>query len=466
VSSTQVTAVVPTEQLTTGATLAVTVVNGATSGTSTASFVVNNPLPSITQIAPASFSVGSAASNITVSGTNFLSDSVVQVGGTARTTTFVSATSLLFQLTVVDQATASNLSVTVVNPAPGGGSSTATTLAVDNPVPGSITLSPSSVPVGTTTATTVTVTGTNFLPVSSVQIGGAARSTTYVSATQLTFQLTVADQAVVGSLSVKVVNPAPGGGTSPTEQLLIVGSDNRLRTLNYPTLDIVSDPIRNLLYASVSSSSATSPNSIVAIDPLQGTVVATQAMSAQPGQLAVTDDGSYLYVSLPSTGQVSRLLLPLLTPDIQWSLGTDGNGRIYAAEDLEAAPGKPHTVAATRFLVGFGNNASGGLAVYDDGVARSLIPSGTYLNVYDRAAWGSDSTTIFASNTTMSGGNVYVFSINQNGPTLSNTLTGALSGFAKGLTFDKTTGRRCNRRDDRKLRRTDQCGGWRERVCD
>jgi hypothetical protein len=363
------------------------------------------------------------------------------VGGTARTTTFVSATSLLFQLTVVDQATASNLSVTVVNPAPGGGSSTATTLAVDNPVPGSITLSPSSVPVGTTTATTVTVTGTNFLPVSSVQIGGAARSTTYVSATQLTFQLTVADQAVVGSLSVKVVNPAPGGGTSPTEQLLIVGSDNRLRTLNYPTLDIVSDPIRNLLYASVSSSSATSPNSIVAIDPLQGTVVATQAMSAQPGQLAVTDDGSYLYVSLPSTGQVSRLLLPLLTPDIQWSLGTDGNGRIYAAEDLEAAPGKPHTVAATRFLVGFGNNASGGLAVYDDGVARSLIPSGTYLNVYDRAAWGSDSTTIFASNTTMSGGNVYVFSINQNGPTLSNTLTGALSGFAKGLTFDKTTGR-------------------------
>jgi len=64
------------------------------------------------------------------------------------------------------------------------------------------------------------------------------------------------------------------------------------------------------------------------------------------------------------------------------------------------------------------------------------------LNVYDRAAWGSDSTTIFASNTRCPAATYTSSSINQNGPTLSNTLTGALSGFAKRpKPSDKTTGR-------------------------
>jgi uncharacterized repeat protein (TIGR01451 family) len=223
VSATQLTFQLTVADQATAGNLAMTVVNPAPGGGTSvaASFAVNNPVPSITQLAPASFSAGSAASNITVTGTNFISGSVVQVGGTARTTTYVSATQLTFQLTVTDQVTAGALSVTVVNPTPGGGSSGAASIAGINPTPGSITLNPSSVPVGTTTATTVTVTGTNFLPVSSVQIGGAARSTTYVSATQLTFQLTVADQAAVGSLSVTVVNPAPGGGTSSALNITI-----------------------------------------------------------------------------------------------------------------------------------------------------------------------------------------------------------------------------------------------------
>ena len=47
-----------------------------------------------------------------------------------------------------------------------------------------------------------------------MQVGSSSRATTYVSSTQLTFQLTVADQANVATLYITVVNSPPGGGNS------------------------------------------------------------------------------------------------------------------------------------------------------------------------------------------------------------------------------------------------------------
>ena len=58
------------------------------------------------------------------------------------------------------------------------------------------------------------VTGSNFVPSAAVQWNGANRTTTVVSGTQLTAAITAADIAQAGTVSVTVVNPAPGGGTS------------------------------------------------------------------------------------------------------------------------------------------------------------------------------------------------------------------------------------------------------------
>jgi Tol biopolymer transport system component len=54
----------------------------------------------------------------------------VQWGGSGRTTTFVSSTQLQAHITTADLATPGTVSVTVVNPAPGGGSSVMATFAV------------------------------------------------------------------------------------------------------------------------------------------------------------------------------------------------------------------------------------------------------------------------------------------------------------------------------------------------
>ena len=117
-------------------------------------------------------------------------------------------------------AAAGSLSLTVVNANLGGGSASAS-VPVNNPAPGTISLTPATLSTGATTVTTAAVNGSNFRPSSTIQVGTTTRATTYVSATQLTFQLTVADQATAVRLTVSVVTPTPGVGTSTIAYLTL-----------------------------------------------------------------------------------------------------------------------------------------------------------------------------------------------------------------------------------------------------
>jgi uncharacterized repeat protein (TIGR01451 family) len=86
---------------------------------------------------------------------------------------------------------------------------------INNPVPSLSSLSPGSVAPGSP-AFMLTVNGNNFVGggVSTVRWNGAARTTTFVSQSQLTAAISAADVATAGSANVTVFNAAPGGGTS------------------------------------------------------------------------------------------------------------------------------------------------------------------------------------------------------------------------------------------------------------
>ena len=223
VSATQVTAAIPASQLTSGVALSVIAINGTSSSSSGGpiNLTVNNPAPTITAMLPASFVSGAASATVSITGTGFVPSTTVQANGNTRSTTFISSTQVNVILTAADFATAGSINLIAVNPTPGGGSSAAASLAVNNAIPTVISLAPNVVTTGATAATTVTVTGTNFLAASTVQVGTASRTTTYVSATKLTFLLTVADQAAVARLGVSVVTPSPGGGTSNIVSLTV-----------------------------------------------------------------------------------------------------------------------------------------------------------------------------------------------------------------------------------------------------
>ena len=222
VSSTQVTASIAAGQFATAGMVTVSVSDkGVTAAGTTASLEVDNPLPAITGINPASAIVGSGATNVTVAGTGFISSTTVNVNGTARPTTYTSATQVVVALTASDLATTGSLSLTAVNPTPGGGVSAPATFTAVNPAPTAGAVNPSSVDGGSITNTLLTVSGSNFVPSSVVRIDGTARATTYVSSTTLNAALTPADQASARTLPVVVVTPAPGGGTSAAVSVTI-----------------------------------------------------------------------------------------------------------------------------------------------------------------------------------------------------------------------------------------------------
>ena len=94
------------------------------------------PAPTLTSISPASAGVGGPAFALTATGANFAGNSVVQVNGSNRPTSFVSATQLTATIAASDLAAAGTLSVTVFTPAPGGGSSAGRSLTVVGPTLG------------------------------------------------------------------------------------------------------------------------------------------------------------------------------------------------------------------------------------------------------------------------------------------------------------------------------------------
>ncbi len=81
------------------------------------------------------------------------------------------------------------------------------------PAPVATSLSPATANNGDS-PTVVTITGSNFSPLSIVQWNGQARSTAFISSTQITGTLVAADLASVGTGKVSVVTPGPGGGVS------------------------------------------------------------------------------------------------------------------------------------------------------------------------------------------------------------------------------------------------------------
>lgn len=91
---------------------------------------VNNPAPATTSIAPSSKTVGDLGFTMTVNGSNFVSSSVVRFNGSDRSTTFINSTQLTAAILTSDLTAVGTFSITVFNPAPGGGASNAQNFTV------------------------------------------------------------------------------------------------------------------------------------------------------------------------------------------------------------------------------------------------------------------------------------------------------------------------------------------------
>ena len=446
VSGTQLTAVAPASLLASVGTLSLTVSNPAPGGGSSQSLAVSllqHPAE-LDSLAPSTVPVSTSPQTVTLSGSSFTPTTVVYAGANALTTHFLSTTSIQFTVPAyILSSTTGTIPIAVVDSASGVKGGNTVSLLFVNPVPVLESLSATAVTAGAPGFQLV-LNGSNFLPSSTILVNGTTVQpfNTGLLSAVATVTVPASVLSTVGPVTIAISNPAPGGGPSQAQTLHVISASNRVRTVNVAAADLGWDSVHNLLVASTLSSSATNPNSIVTIDPLHGTVIASQALPGQPAGISVTSDGGYLYATLPSTGQIERLILPSLTPDITFALGKGADGVINTTPTVTAAPGQPHTVAVplhTGFTIP--GSAVGGVAVYDDGIPRaSIVVPPAFAKVYDTLVWGKDSTTLYGTDSAYGGGPEDVFSVTASGTTLAQTYIGALGEFVKHLAYDPSTG--------------------------
>ncbi len=93
-------------------------------------FGVGNPVPAVGSLSPSSTAAGGPGFTLTVNGSNFIAASAVRWNGADRTTTFVNSTQLQAAIPDTDIATPGTATITVFNPAPGGGTSNGLTFTI------------------------------------------------------------------------------------------------------------------------------------------------------------------------------------------------------------------------------------------------------------------------------------------------------------------------------------------------
>ena len=174
---------------------------------------INSPIPILTSISPSAGLAGGDQFLMHLVGNNFESQSVVTINGNGQPTEFLDSQDLQVQIPATELISAGVLSVSVLNPSPGGGTSQTLPLTVTYAVPAITMLSPTSAAAGGNSQV-LTVSGTGMTPATVITFNGSPRTTTYVSNTSVSANLTESDLFSAQVAQLIAVNPSPGGGLS------------------------------------------------------------------------------------------------------------------------------------------------------------------------------------------------------------------------------------------------------------
>jgi hypothetical protein len=268
-------------------------------------------------------------------------------------------------------------------------------------------------PVGTSGTGTLLVYGAGFFPNSTVLWNGQSRTTHYDSEQVLIADLLPVDTLQPGEALVSVSTPAPGGGTSAPSTATIYG-----RLKNILVLHEVFEPHSQLIYATISKTSPTNANSVVAIDPVAMRVIKTVLTGNSPDAIAVSDDGSMLYVGLDDLLSVTQVSLPGGTQNFTVPLPSVTfipNSPItnVLASALKVVPGQPHTWLAGLCLTA-AVPCGLGVVVFDDATVRPTQALGSSLTA-DSFVFVNDPTVVYSTEFDQLPSDISVFKISADG---------------------------------------------------
>lgn len=426
-SSTAVSVSLTAADVSAAGSLSLTAVNptpgGGTSSAASLAVVSPTPTPVIAYVDPTSIVAGSGDTIITVIGAGFNSSTVIQWNGTALPTGqslpyFYGGSEVFATVPAADLTKAGTGTVTVDTPSANPPLSNSVTVTITNPPAPTLTqLSPSSGPINT--ATEVTLWGSGFTAQSTVSMNGAVIASTFVSSTELQITIPASTLLPSASVSFTVTTPAPGGGTtSPLSFSPYIAIPNN---------DIAYNAADGLLYVSVPiDGNGVTGNSVAGIDPVSGNVMRQIWVGSNPNKLALSTDGTQLFVGLDGAAAVAQVNLTTGVVVNQFSLG-GGSGVYdppYTAAYLAAVPGLPNSVAvATAGYYGGGT----GVTIYDSGVARAQSST----NVGEGPlSFGSSASTLY-----LAASAIEELTLNSTGITGATSLSTS-TGYTNSIQYD------------------------------
>jgi hypothetical protein len=272
-------------------------------------------------------------------------------------------------------------------------------------------LSPASAPAGSNDVT-VTVTGNNFTANSTacwscnfLQLN--TTPTTFVSSTQLTVTIPAQALQSPGTLPISIYDAQRNSfATNSLAFTILPGSatGTKVQPVNLSGLAMAWDGTRSLLYVGTADDDSAYPNSVVAVDPSDGSVQNSVAVGPNPDLLSIGAQDQFLYLAYAGATDETQLALPGLASPVTWPLQNQASaedwgydGIEFFAGDLKAAPQNPHTSAVTLMSIAYTPAGMGGVAVYDDQTQRPKVELSSL--GYDVLAWGkTDSILLGAEN--------------------------------------------------------------------
>jgi hypothetical protein len=171
--------------------------------------------------------------------------------------------------------------------------------------------------------------------------------------------------------------PDPDFADNTATKLVSAGYEltiNAVSALRLAANNLLYDPTRNLLWASIPATDPLLNQTVVSINPLTGVISEPIAIGGMPKQrcMALSVNGRYLYVGLGDSPQVHRLDLASGNTAVRIPVSLNPWGNPDYAEDIEVLDGD-----GTSFLVG----TYSGAAVFDGSVRRSNYVTGPILHL-------------------------------------------------------------------------------------
>ncbi len=215
---------------------------------------------------------------------------------------------------------------------------------------------------------TVQVGGDNFYPASVIEVDGKPQPTTYLSEMELQATLNSNVTNAIGEVTVTVVNPTPGGGRSVAVPL------TRYEIVDIDAAFLTAVPGSKYIYASIPSGAPANANTVVPINPASGALGKPIPVGNNPGPLAPSSDGSYLFVVLNQDLTVQRINLATNAVDRTFPFPPNGTtccGALSGAQ-LTGVPGMPQEVVLAVDIPEYG---FGEMALYNDSGLVNYVPT-------------------------------------------------------------------------------------------